>query len=94
MKKTKTPLTYVTLPPLAKQICEDVEKATGLFVTYLPTQEALVILAPKPKTQIVLDTFFFFIEHGEVVLDPRRVTVTPWLLKMVTKFYNKHRKHT
>jgi len=90
MKKNR-PLTYETLKPLADQIAREVELATGLFVIYIKDKKVMAVLAPKPRTQIVLETFDFFIEDGEVILDHGRLNIRPWLLDLVTKSYKKHR---
>ncbi len=87
----KKSLTYENLTDLATAIARDVELATGLFVVYVKEKKVLVCMAPKKGTQIILETFDFFIEDGEVILEHWRLGVRPWLLNLVTKSYKKHR---
>ena len=85
-------LTYENLDPLAKKIALDIEKATGLLVIYLPKIRSLVALAPKKKTKIVMESFDFFIEDGEVTFEYWTPGTRQWLLDLVKKSYKKNRK--
>lgn len=85
MKTKKEPLTYANVDNLMNRIAHDIEKATGLSVLYILKKQVVAVLAPRGNT--VLETFFVFIEDGEVILDPNRVACRPWLAEIIDKSY-------